>query len=139
MNRDFWKSDTYKIVQAMRATGNQPGLIERWKESVETWAQFNRTDPDAKAILSWLPHWQVRPFYTVEELAPIFPALSYAFGYSARLNPPKAVRRLDLELDFAGLPYIIYHQKKFYIVERLHYWSRNARREEIEREFDVQR
>jgi hypothetical protein len=59
----FWKGgETYHIIQAMKATGNRPGVIAQWKETVAAWAQMNRTDPDAAAVNAWLPLWQVRPF-----------------------------------------------------------------------------
>lgn len=149
MTKDFWKSDTYKIVQAMKATGNQPGVIARWKENVERWAQFNRTLPDAKAVLAWLPHWQVRPFYTAEELAPMWPALSIAIEYTNTWPAvPKSAKRLEFELDYAGLPRLgswpeftdnlSALRRKYFIVERLHYWQQ-ASADEIEREFDAQR
>src|SRR5438309_10784301 len=67
--------ETYHIVNAMRRAGNQ-GVIPRWKDSVARWAEMNSDSADAAAILAWLPFWHVRPFYTAEELSPMWPALA---------------------------------------------------------------
>lgn len=123
---DFWKSDTYAIVKAFKANGNRPGLIQQWKDAMEAWAlspEYMNT-PDAKAVLAWLPHWKVCPFYRTEWLAPLWPALAVVVGWSD--TPPPIVRsaaRLENELDFAGLPYFMWGGEKFYFVERVHYWK----------------
>lgn len=123
--------ETYHIIQVMKAMGNSPGLIERWKSEVADWAQMNRTDPNAAAVNAWLPLWQPRPLYTTEELAPIWPALAIVTGYT-RFWPsvPKSVKRLENELDFHRLPYVMIDGKKYYVVERLHFWK-NASEEEL--------
>lgn len=145
----LWDGETYAIVKAMKATGNQPGVIARWKEFVELWAISRPGDKNAEAILVWLPHWQVRPFYTAEELAPMWPALSIAIEYT-NIWPavPKSAKRLEFELDYVGLPRLgswpeftdnlSALRRKYFIVERLHYWQQ-ASADEIEREFDAQR
>lgn len=128
----FWKSETWAIVKAMRASGNRQGLIATWKDQVEQWARAHPGDPDAKSVLAWLPYWHVRPFYTAAELAPIWPALAIAIGHTDKW--PKVVKsaaRLENELDYAGLPFRLILDKKHYIVERLHYWKK-AQKEEIE-------
>lgn len=123
-------SDTYHIIQAMKATGNRPGVIAQWKESVAQWAQMNRTNPDAAAVNAWLPLWQPRPFYTVEELAPMWPALAIATGFTNRWpNVLKSARRLEVELDFHRLPRLKNHPR-YFACERIHYW-RDAPLEEI--------
>lgn len=123
---NFWKSDTYAIVKAFKANGNRPGLIQQWKDAVEAWATSPeyRNTPDARAVLSWLPNWHPRPFYTAAELAPLWPVLALAVGWSD--HPPAITRspaRLENELDFAGLPSFMWTGKKFHIVERVHYWK----------------
>lgn len=126
---DFYQGPTYKIVQAMKATGNQPGVIEQWREMVEHWAGTH-PGPDAAAILAWLPMWQSRPFYTAAELAWIFPVLAVALRITPTLRPMKSARRLANELDFAGLPkfYVMDGYAEgdapYYVVERIHYWTR---------------
>jgi hypothetical protein len=129
-SNNFWNSATYKIVQAMKASGNQPGVVEQWKEMVQRWAAVN-SGPDAAAVMSWLPHWQPRPFYTARELAPIFPALAVALRITDHLAPVKSARRLAHELDYAGLPTIqtpdwllaqTLANEPYYIVERVHHW-----------------
>lgn len=123
---DFWKSDTYAIVKAFKANGNRPGLITQWKDAIEAWAMLpeNAALPDAKAVLSWLPSWQVRPFYTASELVPLWPVLAVAVGWSDRPTPiVRSAARLENELDFAGLPYFMWEGRKYYIVERVHYWK----------------
>lgn len=119
----FWNSPTYKIVQAMKATGNRPGIIRQWKEMVERWALLN-PGPDADAVAAWLPNWQIRPFYSAAELAPIFPALALALRITRRMEPMKSPARLAHELDYVGLPQIILCGEIYYIVERIHYWKK---------------
>lgn len=122
MSNDFYQGPTYKIVQAMKATGNQPGVIEQWREMVEHWAGTH-SGPDAAAILAWLPHWQVRPFYTATELAPIFPALAVALRITPTLQHQKSPARLANELDFARLPRLAAAQD-YFICERIHFWQK---------------
>ncbi len=126
----FWKGETYAIVRAMKATGNQPGVIATWKEAVAEWAQMHRTDPNAAAVNAWLPLWQPRPFYTVEELAPMWPALAIAVGFTDHWPPVlKSPRRLEFELDYAGLPYFETDGRKYYIVEQIHMWKNLSQQE----------
>lgn len=122
---EFWKSDTYAIVKAFKANGNRPGLVTQWKDAIERWATLpeNVRCPDAAAVRAWLPAWQVRPFYTAEELVPLWPMLAVAVGWSDRPPPiSRSASRLENELDFAGLPFFMWGGKKYYIVERVHYW-----------------
>lgn len=138
--REFWKGETWAIIKAMRATGNREGVISEWKEGVRLWAENNPRDPDAAAALAWLPRWQVRPFYTADELAPLWPALAIVVGHS-KIWPavPKSAKRLEFELDYAGLPRLEFPTlRQFFIVERIHHWSK-ASLAEIEREFDAHR
>lgn len=116
--------ETFHIIRSMKATGNQPGVIASWKANVEAWAQMNRADPDAAAARAWLPLWQPRPFYTAEELAPMWPALAVATGYTNRWPAVlKSARRLEHELDFHGLPRLL-ADPKYFICERIHFWRR---------------
>lgn len=136
MNK-FWKGETFHIVKAMKATGNRLGVIAEWKEKVAAWAQMNRTDPDAAAVNAWLPLWQPRSIYTAEELAPMWPALAIATGFTNRWPAVlKSAARLANELEYAGLPYFDLADGRYFIVERVHFWSR-ASVEKIEREFDA--
>lgn len=125
---DFWKSSTYRIVQAMKATGNRVGVIADWKYRMERWAQFN-SGPDAEAVKAFLPLWQVRSAYTAAELAPIFPAIALMFGFSRRLEPQKSPGRLANELTYAGLPHFEKGDVKYFVVECCH------RAKEIENAF----
>lgn len=127
---DFWTRETYAIVKAMKATGNQTGVIAQWKAAVQEWALRNENHADARSIHAWLPHWQIRPFYTANELAPIWPALAIAIGFTTRWPAVlKSPRRLANELDFAGLPYFFMNERKYYIVERLHFWQSASQKE----------
>jgi hypothetical protein len=129
----YWKGETHHIIQAMKATGNRPGIIARWKEDVAAWAQMHRTDPNAAAVNAWLPLWQPRPFYTADELAPLWPALAIATGFTERWPAVlKSARRLAHELDYYGLPRLNYF-RQYFICERLHYW-RGASKEQIVQE-----
>lgn len=123
MNNPFWRSPTYRIIQAMKATGNRAGVVEQWKESVRKWAEMNSTLSEAKAILAWLPYWQTRPFYTAEELAPMWPALAVALRIVARPFPVIPAARLSHLLDYGGLPRFEMDGQKFYIVEQIHTWK----------------
>jgi hypothetical protein len=120
---EFWQGPTYKIVQAMKATGNRPGLIQQWKEMVEYWAQHH-PGPEADAVKAWLPSWQVRQLYSAEELAPIMPALAVALRITDRLAPAKSPARLANELGYANLPYRYLYDQTFFAVERLHFWRK---------------
>lgn len=138
-------SETYHIIQAMKATGNRSGVIARWKETIADWAQMHRTDPNAAAVNAWLPLWQIRPFYAAEELAPMWPALAIATGYTNRWPAVlKSAARLEHELDFHGLPRlgcgpefsdVPKRYRRYFIVERLHFWKK-ASVEEIEKEME---
>lgn len=121
----FWTGDTYAIVKAMRACGNRLGLITEWKDAVERWANLPEymNLPDAVAVRAWLPSWRVRPFYTATELAPLWPMLALAVGWSDRPPPIRSPRRLEFELDYALLPYVISNGRKFYVVEQFHKWK----------------
>ncbi len=124
-------SETYHIIEMMKATGNRPGVIEQWKGIVAEWARKNITNLDAQAVEAWLPHWQSRPLLTAEELAPMWPALAIATGFTNRWPlVPKSARRLEFELDFYGLPCVMIDGQKYYIVERLHFWK-NASEEDL--------
>jgi hypothetical protein len=126
--------ETRHIIEMMKATGNRAGVIAQWKGAVADWAQKDRTNPDAASVNAWLPLWQPRPFYTAEELAPMWPALAIATGFTSRWPAVlKSARRLENELDFCGLPRLGHLLQKYFIVERIHYW-RQASKEEIERE-----
>lgn len=137
MSNDFWESDTYQIVKAMKASGNQPGIIQCWKNDMEQWARSN-VGPDADAIKAWLPHWQIRPFYTAAELVPMWSVLAIALRLRERLPPVgKSSNRLENELIFAGLPYIGFGGRKYFIVEQIHRWvAKPPTQEELREIFD---
>ena len=115
----FWQSDTYRIVKKMRATGNQPGLISLWKNMVAEWAEKS-SGPDAEAVKAFLPLWQIRPYYTAAELAPIFPVLAVALGLRERPAPAKGAALLANELRMAKLPHFRRDGTLYFIVERCH-------------------
>jgi hypothetical protein len=102
----------------MKATGNQPGLIAYWKDMVERGRQ--RSGPDADAVRAWLPAWQVRPYYTAAELAPIFPMIAVGLGLRKRPEPQKGAARLENELRMAGLPHFEHDGKIYFVVEQCH-------------------
>jgi hypothetical protein len=130
VNREFRKGETWHIVKAMKATGNRSGVIAEWKEKVAQWAQINRTDPNAAAVNAWLPHWQPRPIYTALELAPMWPALAIITGFTDRWpSVIKSAARLENELIAAGLPYVDLSDGRYFIVERIHLWSRGKKTE----------
>ena len=116
----FFKSPTYRIVRAMRMTGNSPGIIAQWKARVSEWAHRNPTGKNEAAVLAWLPLWQPRPFYTAAELVPIFPVLEVALGFSARPSHVKSAARLANELKFAGLPFFVKQGVTYFVVEQCH-------------------
>lgn len=135
--KSFWSSDIYRLTRIMAATGNRPGVIATWKKMVEMWVLDHATNPEGKALLAWLPLWQVRPFYTSAELAPMFPALAKVFGVTSTPSAQRSPARLWNELDYAGMPYlnkrfedaqtlfknpITGTPERYWIVERQHYW-----------------
>lgn len=130
----FWNSDTYKIVKAMKATGNRPGIVAQWKSEIERWAIGSVNDPDAVAVRAWLPLWQVRPFYSAAELAPMWPALAIALGLQTRMMEAPSPRKLEFELHYAELPSFWFRDQNYFIVERIHHW-RQQPLSEIEKEF----
>ena len=117
---------TYHIVNAMRRAGNY-GVIARWKDSVAHWAVMNPDNADAAAVIAWLPFWQVRPFYRAEELAPMWPALAIATGYTSkwpvRRSLIKSPAQLAHELDFHRLPRVRGYPR-YFICERLRHWQK---------------
>lgn len=120
-------TETRHIVNIMTRTARtkwETGLIANWKAMVVNWAERNPLDPHAMAVASWLPHWQTRPFYTAEELAPMWPALAIATGFTDRWPAVlKSAKRLEHELDFCGLPRLIF-APRYFIVERIKFWQR---------------
>jgi len=130
----FWNSDTYKIVKAMKGTGNRPGIVAQWKAEIERWAIGAVNNPDAVAVRAWLPLWQVRPFYTAAELAPMWPALAIALGLQTRMLEAPSPRKLEFELHYAELPYFWFQDECYFIVERIHHW-RQQPLSEIKKEF----
>jgi hypothetical protein len=147
----FWKGgESYHIIQAMKATGNQPGIIAQWKLAVERWARLTPGNPDAAAVEAWLPLWEVRPFYTAEELAPMWPALAIATGFTDKWpTVVKCAARLANELDFHGLPRLgcepafnadlPHRYRHYFIVERLHYWRKATTAEIVQEMENAQR
>lgn len=136
MSNAYWEGDVYAVIKAMKATGNQPGVIAQWKRVVEQWAQSRPDNGDARAALAWLPLWQPRPFYRAEELAPIFPALAVAIGVTDIIKSSRSARRLEFELDYGGLPRLL-NDRRYFIVERLHYFrDRTLTEKEFENAFD---
>ena len=134
-----------RIVQTMRRTGNQPGIVRQWIEAALKWADEN-PGPQAQAIRDWTAHIQVRPFYTATELTPIIPALGVAFEITSTPLPQMSARRLANLLDYYRLPKLRnvrdetrfrhpyrYMQEEFYIVEQIHIWGkRKLTQEEFE-------
>ncbi len=126
------RSETYHIIQMLKATGNQVGVIEQWKGIVAEWARKNITNLDAQAVEAWLPHWQSRPLLTAEELAPMWPALAIATGFTNRWPlVPKSAKRLEHELLFYGLPHRTIEGRRYFAVEQLHVWRQVTDKEWI--------
>jgi hypothetical protein len=118
---NYWKGgETYHIIEAIKA---HPRLVDHWKVSVAEWARMNRTDPNAAAVLAWLPLWQSREIYSAEELAPIWPALSIATGFTKYWpSVLKSPARLEFELEFHGLPVRVIDGRKYFAIDRRGYW-----------------
>lgn len=114
----------WEITEAMKATGNQPGIIARWKELVEGWAKSMPPAADKQAVLAWLPFWQARPLYSAIELAPIIPALAVALKLAPRMTAPMGAARLENALRATRLPYREIQGKLYFAVERCHWWRK---------------
>lgn len=139
MSHDFWKSPTYKIVQAILATGNGEGVVAQWKASVEAWANSQPDTKDKAGVRAWLPLWQARPFYTAAELAPILPALFVALGHREQFRPARSPLRVENRLRFFRLPIlqnadgqdtfvhpVTGRYGRFFVVEKCHRWRNVA-------------
>jgi hypothetical protein len=114
------KTTTYRIVQAMKATGNRPGIVAQWKAQIEQWVADNPDAPEAPALKAWLPLWQVRGYYTAAELVPLWPVLALVLGITKTMEHQKSAKRLENELDFAGLPYFVQDGVRYYLTEQIH-------------------
>lgn len=114
-----WNTPTYRVVRKMIESGNQPGIVSTWKNMVAAWAE-KAIGPDAAAVKAFLPLWQIRPYYTAAELAPIFPMLEVTLGVTSRPGPMKSPERLANELRFAGLPSFYKNGIEFFVVEQTH-------------------
>lgn len=122
MNEGFWKGPIYRVVEKMKASGNQPGVIEYWRAMLEAWANSSKS-ADAEAVRAWLPLWQARPFYTAAELAPVMPALAVALGvheFTGRMPPQMSPRRLAIALEVSRLPYVYVQGTQYFVVEQTH-------------------
>lgn len=54
----------------------------------------------------------------------MWPALAIAVGHTTYWpSVAKSAKRLEFELDFAGLPSFEAQGKKYYIVEQVHKWA----------------
>ena len=131
----FWTSPTYAVIQAMKATGNGPGLVTQWYSLLGKWAAEN-TGPDAEAARAWLAHYKPRPFYSAAELAPLWPALIAGLGLPDRKERPNTAR-LAAMLDYGKLPVLknidgtstFRHPAtdiatRYYITEQVHFWRK---------------
>ena len=120
------KNQTWEIVNAILRRGDEPGLIAEWISGLEKWAATNGGQ-DAAALRLWLPHFQVRPFYTAEELSNLWPALKIALGMETKMTENPSPNRLANELEFHGLPKVLFatspRSEKWFIVERCRYWK----------------
>jgi hypothetical protein len=117
------KTSTYRIVQKMKATGNQLGIIAQWKKMVEQWVIDNPTAPEAAGLRAWLPLWQARNHYSARELVSIWPVLALVLGVTTRMEHLKSSARLEYELDFARLPHFEKDGEKYYYVEQIHLYK----------------
>jgi len=124
----FWYSPTYKIIRAMQATGNGPGVIRQWVGQLAETAE-KHPGPEADAVKAWLPHWQNRPFYTAAELAPIWPALAMALGFADKMYAAKNPMRLRRELEWGKLPQL-QGWPGYFIVEQQGFWKKMTLTEE---------
>lgn len=122
MKNSFWYSPTYRIIKAMQATGNGPGVIRQWIGELAETAE-KHPGPEADAVKAWLPHWQNRPFYTAAELAPIWPALAMALGFTDKMFAAKHPARLRRELEWGGLQKLE-GWPDYFIVEHQHFWKK---------------
>lgn len=128
------RSLAYRLVKIMRSTGNRSSVVDLWKKKVSEWAENNPKSLDARAVADMLPLWQVRPFYTASELAPLLPSLFVATGLKTNPGPsigPATTKNILLK---AGLPMlgqgafyahpITGQLDQYFIVERIHYWAK---------------
>lgn len=91
-------------------TAQQPVVVQ-WLDSAKAWADAADVSGDIRAarlaeeILTNIQHFQVRPFYTPEEIALIFPALVRDI-YGNRKIYSTVAGYISRQLRNAGLPYL---------------------------------
>lgn len=148
MKKGVWNSATYRVIKAMRATGNQPGVIRQWVAGLRDWIATQPPTPEVLAIRAWLPLFQVRSVYTAAELAPLLPALASMMGFK-ELHFPRSPKRTENRLDFFGLPTLgnsdngegfvnpaTGRYERYFIVEKIHTLMHcRMSQEEFERAF----
>lgn len=86
--------------------------ITMWLDSAVAWAQASELSNDpkiagaARATIDNVQHYQLRPWYTPDELALMFPSITaQLWGNAYRHNTPSGT--ISRELRDAGIPYLI--------------------------------
>lgn len=99
-----------KLAADMRNATDQ--TIYLWLLQAETWAQQAELGGDqkvashARAVRATIAQTQIRPWYTPEELAHIFPSIMLEVS-GQRYDRTTPVGRLSRELRDAGIPYLV--------------------------------
>lgn len=99
-----------KLANDMRNASDQ--TIYLWLSQAEAWAQAAEVGNDpraaaqARAVRASIASTQIRPWYTPEELALMFPSVMLEVT-GARYDRTTPVGRLSRELRDAGIPYLV--------------------------------
>lgn len=102
-------SPVQRLAEDMRTASEN--TIKQWLDQALEWADAMLLSPHpamvraAREIMDSVPFWQVRPWYTPEELAKMFPAIVEA-QLGGRLKAATPSGQISRQLRDAGIPYL---------------------------------
>lgn len=102
-------SPVQRLAEDMRTADEN--TVKQWLDQAWEWAEVQEVSSNAaassaaRAIKDSVPFWQIRPWYTPEELAKMFPAIveQQLGGRFLKTTPSGAISR---QLRDAGIPYL---------------------------------
>lgn len=99
-----------RLAEDMRTAGG-PIIVKTWLDRAIMWAESVEVSQNlrlagmARAVLDNIRQYQIRPWYTAEELATIFPHIAIQFMGSEAGSPSPG--QLSQELRESGIPYLV--------------------------------
>lgn len=91
---------------------NGENAVKQWLDAARAWGEVSVTSSNpatasaARAVLDAAPQWQVRPFYTPEELLLMLPTLVEQMG-AGRVGKRTTSGELSRQLRDAGIRYLV--------------------------------